>query len=136
MAADVLFCTIASYYNIMSSAVTSLYSRTYDLQHHGLICMPGKITGLYPLNLLAVVVNLKIELDCLLMCRAYDQCKSANFVHYSTRAKGEQTTKFCLLHATGGHKKLLTITAHQLLDSTHICLKCMHSKLIKSYFLM
>jgi len=116
--------------------VTSYYSGTRDLQHHGLICPPGRITGLYPLNLLIVVVNVKFELDCLLMCRKHQQCKPANFVHgYSTKFEAritkESSGKVCMLLGTGGYKSLLAVSSDVLLKSTHLYLRCIHSEFLE-----
>jgi len=108
--------------------ITKFYTNTPDLQFQGLVCPLGRFKGFYPLNILAIVANVKFALDCLLMCKKWkNKCTSYNFVHKDDTTKDR--VGFCVLHSTGDqYGKFVIEQQRSLLHSEHIFLRCVHSK--------
>jgi len=110
--------------------VTKFYTTSRDLVHHGLVCPPKILPGLYILDILAIVTNVGSYLDCLLICKNYAKsgdakiCSSADFV---TKVPDDPKVGLCVLHGTSLQgKQNVLLGGKYRLNSVQIFSHCMH----------
>jgi len=98
------------------------YSEFRELQHHGLICPRKFHVGLYLLDILVAIINVRSSIDCALICIKHTTCSSANFIFNKSEKCG-----ICTLSATVTRKRHQVLVSSWM-SSIYITTDCIHSE--------